>query len=669
MTRTGLIPGAAITLGTALSVLATCAIPSYACLPTHAYVDCSAAADGKGTQSSPYNSLSDVNRLALMAGDSIDFKRGATCQGTLSPSGSGDPSQPVQIGAYGPGTALPAIAASGPAPSVKLANQQNITVSDLELSGGQIGVTVTASGYGSMSGITLRGLDIHDVTDGIILQAAEGAAPSSLDGLRVAGNRIHGISGSAVTLSSDWCRRPDVAPAWRPSCTGPWSPARDLQVSGNLLYGIGGNGIELATTQGASVDRNWLEGFGGTGVAISDSTGATIAGNQVAGGRPVPFGVGYQIGAATDHTTLQGNLSHDNAGGFLLFDSAPQAPIGPVSVLGNMSIDDHGNGLQFNGGPVTGGKVAGNTVYIGSGVAQEVASSATSSPLDVQFAGNIVAAAPGAGIVGWNLPNPGWVVRDDLLRDVPVPAGAAGTLDGSPGFAAAGGVDPFGYRLLAGSAALGSGVPVPEAAAFPLSLAPVPANAPNIGAVQAAAGPPVVLSDTFDDDPVGAPPAGWTVTGPAVVTADPAAFSGRSLSLTGPASAGRSFGATGGDVRIDLRLFADQATKPVSVQVLDTHGHQVLAVGLGDKGQLTYSDGGGTRNSAFTYPVSAWTDLSMLLYPAKDRYTLSADGQQIASGKLASGSGIPGRIAITAPAADTSAAVDDIMVSPACCPC
>lgn len=647
----------------------TGAVPARACLPTHAYIDCSATSDGKGTETSPYNSLSDVNRLALMAGDSIDFKRGATCQGTLSPSGSGDPSQPVQIGAYGPGTALPAVAASGPAPSVKLANQQNLTISDLALSGGQAGVTAAASDYGAMRGITLRGLDIHDVTDGIVLRAAAGAAPSALDDVRVLANRIHGISGSAVTLSSDWCRRPDVAPDWRPSCTGAWSPARDLQISDNLLYGIGGDGIEVTTTQGASVTHNWLEGFGGTGLAVSDSTGATVAANQVSGGRPVPFGVGYQIGAATDHTTLQGNLSHDNGGGFLMFDSDPQAPIGPVSVLGNISIDDHGNGLQFSGGPVSSAKVTGNTVYIGSGVAQEVASSTTGSPLDVQFAGNIVTAAPGAGIVGWNLANPGWVVRDDLLHGVPAPTGAAGTSSGSPGFAAAGGADPFGYRLLAGSPALGSGVPLPASAAFPLSLAPVPSAARNIGAVQAAAGPAVVLSDTFDGDRAGAAPAGWTVTGPAVVTADPASFAGRSLSLTGPASAERSFGATGGDVRIDLRLYAGQAIKPVSVQVLDTRGRPVLAIGLGDKGQLTYSSGGGTRDSSFIYPVPAWTDLSMLLYPAKDRYTLSADGQQVADGKLTPGSGIPGRIAIAVPAEGTSVAVDDVMISPACCPC
>lgn len=647
----------------------TAAVPAQACLPTHAYVDCQAGTDGKGTEASPYNTLADVNRLALMAGDSIDFERGTTCRGTLSPSGSGDASQPVQIGAYGPGTDPPVIDGTGAAASVKLANQQNLSVTGLDLSGGTDGVQVTASDFGPMNGITLRGLDIHNVTDGITLQAAGTASPSSLDNVRIAGNRLTGIGGDAITMSSDWCRRPDVAPDWHPSCAGAWAPARGLRVTGNILAGIGGDGIAVATTQGATVSQNWLEGFGGTGLSVSDSTGATISGNQVAGGRPSPSGVGYQVGAATDHSSFQGNLSDNNAGGFMVFQSAPQAPIGPVSVLGNMSVDDHGKALEFSGGPVSDGNIAGNTVYIGAGIAQEVADSTTDSPLDVQFAGNIVTAAPGAGTVGWNLPNPGWVVRDNLLHDVPAPAGARETDKGAPGFAAPGGVDPFGYRLLAGSAALGSGVPVPAAAAFPLSLAPVPANAPNIGAVQAAAGPGVVLSDTFDAERAGAAPAGWTVSGPALVTADPASFTGRSLALSGVAAAERSFGATGGDVRVDVRLFAAQADKPLSVSVLDTHGNQVLAVGLGAAGRVTYTDDGAVRDTSFAYPVAAWTDLSLLLHLSTGKYTLTADGLPVASGKLTAGSGIPGKISMASTSAGAAFGADDVMVSPACCPC
>jgi Right handed beta helix region len=670
MVRSGITASAALALLAAGALLAAEIVPAQACIPTHAYVDCAASTDGKGTEASPYNSLADVNRLALMAGDSIALKRGTTCAGTLSPSGSGDPSQPVQVGPYGPGTALPAVAANGAPAALKIANQQDIAVSDLDLSGGQAGVDVTATDFGPMSGIALNGLDIHGVTDGIDLQAQGSAAPSSLDHMKIAGNRIHDITGTGVSMTSNWCRRPDVAPDWHPaSCTGAWDPGRGLDVSGNILYGIAGSGIEISTTQGASVSQNWLEGFGGSGLALSDSTGATISANQVAGGHASPSGIAYQVGSATDHTTLEGNLSHDNAGGFLLFNSLPQAPVGPISVLGNMSVDDHGNGLEFNGGPVTDGDVAGNTVYIGSGIAQEVADSTTDAPLDVQFAGNVVDAAPDSGTVGWNLPNPGWVVRDNVLHNIPVPVGARATIKASPDFAAPGGVDPFGYRLLAGSAALGSGVPVPAAAAFPLSLSSVPGNAPNVGAVQAAAGPPVVLTDTFDPDPAGAAPADWKVTGPAVVTADPASFSGRSLSLTGPATAERSFGATGGDVRIDLRLFAGQADQPLSVQVLDTKGRQVAEIGLGSTGHVTYSDDGAPRQTSFSYPVAAWTDLSMLLHPSTGTYTLSADGLPVASGKLTSGSGIPGRISLASTAQTATFAVDDVMVSPACCPC
>ena len=663
------VPKTSMTATLTLVLLAAGAVPASACVPTHAYVDCAAAKDGKGTQASPYNTLADVNRLSLMSGDSIDFKRGTTCQGVLSPSGSGDASDPVQIGAYGAGTTLPVINASGAAASVKLANQHDIAVSGLALSGGQDGVDVTATDYGPMSGIGLRDLDISGVKDGIVLQALGSASPSALDDVVVGSNHIDGVSGDAISLTSNWCRRPDVAPDWHPSCTGAWDPGRGLRVRDNILDDIGGSGIDVAVTQGASIDQNWLEGFGGTGLALSDSTGATVTANQVAGGRAMPSGAGYQVGAATDHTTLAGNFSHDNTGGFLQFSSAATAPIGPVSVLGNLSVDDHGNGLSFTGGPVNDGTITGNTVYVGAGVAQEIADSTTDAPLDVQFAGNVVDAASGAGTVGWNLPNPGWVVRDNLLHDVPVPTGARSSLRSEPSFAAAGGVDPFGYRLLAGSPALGSGVPVPASAAFPLALAPVPANAPNVGAVQAAAGPAVVLSDTFDRDALSAAPEGWTVNGPAVVTADPASFTGRSLSLTGVSSAARSFGATGGDVRIDLRLFAGQADKPVDVQVLDTKGRQVAAFGLGDDGLVAYSSDGAVKTSSFRYPVAAWTTLSILLHPSTGTYTLTADGLPAGSGKLTSGSGDPGRITLSAPVAGATFAVDDVMVSPACCPC
>src|SRR5215213_5543060 len=45
------------------------------------YVDCSAAANGNGTQSSPWNNLTTVNGRTFVPGDSLLFKRGTICTG------------------------------------------------------------------------------------------------------------------------------------------------------------------------------------------------------------------------------------------------------------------------------------------------------------------------------------------------------------------------------------------------------------------------------------------------------------------------------------------------------------------------------------------------------------------------------------------------------------
>jgi len=68
------------------------------------YVNCSAATDGDGTQASPWNSLSGANATIFRPGDQLLFKRGTTCQGALSPAGSGSSDAPIVIDVYGTGT-------------------------------------------------------------------------------------------------------------------------------------------------------------------------------------------------------------------------------------------------------------------------------------------------------------------------------------------------------------------------------------------------------------------------------------------------------------------------------------------------------------------------------------------------------------------------------------
>jgi hypothetical protein len=73
--------------------------------------------------------------------------------------------------------------------------------------------------------------------------------------------------------------------------------------------------------------------------------------------------------------------------------------------------------------------------------------------------------------------------------------------------------------------------------------------------------------------------------------------------------------------------------------------------------------------TAFSYPVAAWADLSVLMYPSTGTYTLSADNMPVVTAKLTPSSGIPDAVSVADPSAGADFAVGDVMVSPACCPC
>ena len=76
------------------------------------FVDCSAGAPGDGSQLQPWRSLNAVNQHTFTAGDSLLFRRGATCEGSLNPQGVGAAGAPIVIDGYGEGP-LPVISAGG----------------------------------------------------------------------------------------------------------------------------------------------------------------------------------------------------------------------------------------------------------------------------------------------------------------------------------------------------------------------------------------------------------------------------------------------------------------------------------------------------------------------------------------------------------------------------
>ncbi len=108
------------------------------------YVDCAGGSDASnGTSTTtPWRTFANVNSRTLVAGDSVLLKRGTTCAGigSLIPNGSGTPTEPITIGAYGTG-ALPIIncGTGGTVYScVFILNEGGYIVRDLELTGTKV---------------------------------------------------------------------------------------------------------------------------------------------------------------------------------------------------------------------------------------------------------------------------------------------------------------------------------------------------------------------------------------------------------------------------------------------------------------------------------------------------------------------------------------------------
>ena len=96
----------------------------------------------------------------------------------------------------------------------------------------------------------------HDPSDDAPAFPEGTATPTAFDGLKISGNRLRAVDRTGISLWSNWCRTPDLAPDWKPVCTEAWKPAKNVVLSGNMLTDIGGDGMRLATTDAAKVTGN-----------------------------------------------------------------------------------------------------------------------------------------------------------------------------------------------------------------------------------------------------------------------------------------------------------------------------------------------------------------------------------------------------------------------------
>ncbi|MFF1649262.1 right-handed parallel beta-helix repeat-containing protein [Streptomyces sp. NPDC058240] len=483
------------------------------------YVDCSADASTRtGSSAFPWQSLDQVNRLALKTGSRILLKRGTRCTGTLAPNGSGRQGKPMVIGAYGTG-AKPVIDGGGNAETLLLKNTQWVEASDLEITNSgapgrnKRGVRVQLDDFGTGTHYRLTGLDIHDIrgddtkgttgSAGILFSVTGSGKPTRFDDVEVAGNTVTSVDREGIYFGSTWNNRP-VHGDYDPE--GPaYLPSTRVVVRGNTLKDLGGDGIVMTATDGALVEHNRLDGFQrrsagyNAGMWPWNADNTVFQYNEVSGGETTRDGMAYDVDEGTFGTVFQYNVSHDNAGGFFLVCTAT-GKLGDAVIRYNISRNDHYRGIETCSGSFDGVRAHNNTVYVGDGVSQTVVNENTTKKHDLTLTDNIVV-KEGAGTASFDLRSDGVTLSHNTLVNVRSAPANPGGSTADPRFTDRTGALPDGLRLHTGSPALGAGTAVAGDVGKDLYGNPV-ADPPNTGAYQ---GPGVAGAVP---DPVEAAPAG-----------------------------------------------------------------------------------------------------------------------------------------------------------------
>ncbi|HEY3831004.1 MAG TPA: right-handed parallel beta-helix repeat-containing protein [Acidimicrobiia bacterium] len=514
--RRQLATGAAVVgAATALTLAGSLSLPARAAAARTLYVDCSAAA-GSGTLAHPFDTLQAASAPALGPGDRLLLRRGTACKGMLAPRGNGAAGEPITIGAYGLAGALPPRIDGGGTveAAIGLANMSYVTVDGLELTnsgdaaGLHRGVYLTSS-TGTMKGITLEHLTIHDVDGtsdvntgkpggGIVAWSLQ--PPGRFANLTIADDTISDVSRQGIIVDGTGSTtRPPATRAWAAASTG-------LVVSGNNVQRVQGDGIVVMGTVGALVQQNTvrrgnLAGFDfndpvkencAAGIWAWNANRTTIEHNEVSNMHYGPStkagalngcdGEAFDVDSNQDGTVVQYNYSHDNDGGFVLLctaDGTTTQDPHRSDVRYNLSVDDNST---FAAAPceqtykpsvnnLDGVRMYNNTIVAPTPrVTYELDEPAARKLLPYYgtfaFDDNLVYATAAAATESQHLFECGSPCSHNLFFHVPPPATATQSVTSDPEFVRVGargtglGV-AASFKLRAGSPANGAGIAIP----------------------------------------------------------------------------------------------------------------------------------------------------------------------------------------------------------------
>ncbi|KAG2184517.1 hypothetical protein INT43_000426 [Umbelopsis isabellina] len=642
--RLTMLAGIIASLSNAM-VLSAAASTSY-------YVDCSTSSNGKGSVDSPFNQLTAASNQQLGPGDSLLFKRNATCQGQLTINDSGSIGSPIVIGAYGKGFDLPVITAGNKTNAVLLNATSHIVIENLELTN-PIGNTVRKRGLyiyaadaGNITDITVQNLYINNVrglmpstispfnaangkyanaTGGLVIEAGGNTTSTWFSNILIQNNTIRSVDRQGIYTWTNWCRRPAMASFWDTLCFQPWAPSTGFVVRNNQLYDIGGDGIVVKGYVNALVEHNKLIGFNkrsnspNAGMWTANSDGSLFQYNRASGGTTTSDGMAYDVDHSTSGTVFQYNLSHDNEGGFFLICPYDK-PTQDFIIRYNLSVNDKARGFEICDGALVNGSIYKNTILIGSRITSNLVQESTNASLDVHLVDNIVRKS-GSGAVNWQLSDPKFIVDHNAFYGVSSYAYATNTITSPPGLAMPGVRDPKGYFLVSGYPTLGAGIAVSDDASQDFFGNPVASNTkPNIGFYAGPGTNAANTSDLFDSYNIGANSlSGWNSTGNIKIIADPAGDLGNSLQLSGGSSVKRSiFGQK--NFRLSVLFWANQTNASFEIDLIGS-GKILVSIPFSSSGQfgsLSY-----TPNEWHLVELDVNTS-SLLAQPSLDSQTINS---------------------------------------------
>ncbi|MET7648259.1 carbohydrate binding domain-containing protein [Streptomyces sp. NPDC005426] len=520
------------------------------------YVDCSAAANGSGSQVSPWNTLATVNATTFAPGDQILFKRSSTCTGQLHPKGSGAAGSPIVVDAYGTG-AQPAIAGEGRVPdAVYLYNQEYWELRNLDVSNTasdkavRTGVRIVLNDFGTGDYYRIKNLNVHDVSGdltkasvGISLDVYGTAVQTKFNDAIVDGNTVRRVDRTGISNGTSW----NCNPGWTGVCgTGtanafvPWT---DIVFRNNTISDTGGDGLIMRNLDKGLAEHNTV--FDAAQRSTENNAGLwTIAGdgdviqnNEVYRVKRQPGtndGMAFDADIAADMSVFQYNYSHDNEGGFMLFcGSCANASGGGSVVRYNLSQNDKSRFLYAVG--QTSSQIYNNTVYLPTGSTTKIIEESAGKTTKVALNNNVF---HNLGTGGYqydnaaNAANYDWATNTFYGNHPSNEPDDAGKSTADPQFTNPGG-GTGGYGLQAGSPARGSGIVIPGNGGKDYNGTPVPAVCrPDRGAFQSSAFTdascaPLLANGTFDSG-ASAP---WSLSSNAAVTTAASHNGGRSLKL------------------------------------------------------------------------------------------------------------------------------------------